>query len=129
MKKILTEAAAVGNAIGRALAFRGRDKWAYYPGSSWQNMLFEGGYSFETPPPQVTPQGIKPYPRTGAFGARPTHVAPMAAKPARCRLRSWCQRNSSSLWTLNHPSRWVTVRDHKRLHLHNFKLPQGFTVP
>ena len=66
MKKILTEAAAVGNAIGRALAFRGRDKWAYYPGSSWQNMLFEGGYSFETPPPQVTPQGIKPYPRTDA---------------------------------------------------------------
>ena len=66
MKKILTEAAAVGNATGRALPFRGRDKWAYYPGSSWQNMLFEGGYSFETPRPQVTPQGIKPYPRTGA---------------------------------------------------------------
>jgi hypothetical protein len=29
-------------------------------------MLFPGGYTFETPPPEVTPEGIKPYPPTGA---------------------------------------------------------------
>ncbi len=39
----------------------------YYPGSAWQNSLWVGGYNFETPPPQVSPEGaIKPYPRTGA---------------------------------------------------------------
>jgi len=66
MKTILTEAAAVGNATGRALTFRGFEKWAYYPRSSWQNMLFEGGYTFETSPPMVTPAGIKPFSPTGA---------------------------------------------------------------
>ena len=36
MKRILIEAAAVGNATARALAFRGRDEASYiYPGSSW----------------------------------------------------------------------------------------------
>ena len=29
-------------------------------------MLFGGGYLFETPIPEVTPEGIKPYPPTGA---------------------------------------------------------------
>jgi hypothetical protein len=37
----------------------------YYPGSGWQNMLFEVGYEFETPIPLVTPQGVKPFPPTG----------------------------------------------------------------
>jgi hypothetical protein len=66
MRRILTDAAAVGNATGRTLCFRFREKWAYYPRSSWQNMLFEGGYGFETPPPLVTPEGIEPLPPTGA---------------------------------------------------------------
>ena len=68
MKAILTEAASVGNAIGRAFNFRPReaDDWAYYPGSAWCNMLFQGGYTFETPPPLVTAEGIKPFPPTGA---------------------------------------------------------------
>src|SRR5580698_8255552 len=36
MKKILTEAVAVGNATARALTFRSRDEASYiYPGSSW----------------------------------------------------------------------------------------------
>jgi hypothetical protein len=36
MKRILIEAAAVGNATARALAFRSRDEASYiYPGSSW----------------------------------------------------------------------------------------------
>ena len=28
-------------------------------------MLFVGGYDFETPPPLVTKEGIKPFPPTG----------------------------------------------------------------
>jgi hypothetical protein len=70
MKKILTDAAAVGSAAGRTLNWRfslAHPDWAYYPGSSWGNMLFEGGYNFETPPPQFTKKGMfKPYPPTGA---------------------------------------------------------------
>jgi hypothetical protein len=69
MRGILAQAADVGNATGRALnfAFRGtpEEDFAYYPGSNWYNMLFLGGYSFDTPPPAVTPEGIKPYPPVG----------------------------------------------------------------
>jgi len=70
MKKILTEAAAVASATVRAFNFRPRAKvaeeeWAYYPESSWYNWLFQGGYTFSTPPPAVTKKGIKPYPPTG----------------------------------------------------------------
>jgi hypothetical protein len=70
MKKILTDAAAVGNAAGRALNWRfmvGHPDWAYYPGSKWGNMLFEGGAFFETPPPLFTKEGMfNPLPPTGA---------------------------------------------------------------
>jgi hypothetical protein len=70
MKKILTDAAAVGNAAGRALNWRfsqAHPDWAYYPGSNWGNMLFEGGAFFETPPPLFTTEGMfKPFPPTGA---------------------------------------------------------------
>jgi hypothetical protein len=66
MKKILTDAANVGNATGRTLCFRFREKWAFYPKSSWQNPLFEGGYGFETPPPLITKDGVQPFPPTGA---------------------------------------------------------------
>ena len=68
MRKILTEAAAVGNAAGRALNWRSAEYpgWAYYPGSMWGNMLWQGGYNFETPPPLITREGFKPFPPTGA---------------------------------------------------------------
>ena len=67
MKKILNDAASVACATGRALnwRFRDEDNWAFYPGSAWYNMLFEGGSDFETRPPEVTKEGIKPYPPTG----------------------------------------------------------------
>ncbi|MGC1965367.1 MAG: DUF1214 domain-containing protein, partial [Candidatus Acidiferrales bacterium] len=46
MKKILTEAAAVGNATSRAILYRSRMKEAYfYPGSAWVT-TFAGGYEF-----------------------------------------------------------------------------------
>jgi hypothetical protein len=69
MRKILTDAAAVGNAAGRVLNWRPSDNlnWAYYPGSSWTNMLWQGGANFETPPPMITKEGFfKPFPPTGA---------------------------------------------------------------
>ncbi|MGB7435069.1 MAG: DUF1254 domain-containing protein [Candidatus Acidiferrum sp.] len=68
MKKILTDAAAIGTATGRTLNWRGREAegFFYYPGSAWTNYLFVGGYNFETPPPQVSSTGVAtPYPPTG----------------------------------------------------------------
>ena len=67
MRGILADAASVAQATGRALNYRFRDEdgWAFYPGSAWYNMLFEGGSGFETPPPAVTKDGIEPYPPTG----------------------------------------------------------------
>lgn len=50
MKKILAEAAAVGDATARAIAFSMRQKEAYYyADSSWQ-LPFVGGYKFQTQP-------------------------------------------------------------------------------
>lgn len=50
MKKILTEAAAVGDATARAIAFHNRQRDAYYyPNSNWQ-LPFIGGYKFQTAP-------------------------------------------------------------------------------
>ncbi|MGD9720540.1 MAG: DUF1254 domain-containing protein [Pirellulales bacterium] len=70
MKKILSDAAAVGNAAGRSLNWRSavsHPDWAYYPGSMWSSMLWEGGAFFETPPPEFTKDGMfKPLPATGA---------------------------------------------------------------
>jgi hypothetical protein len=69
MKKILADAAAVGNAVGRSLNWRfmGHPDWSYYPGSMWGSMLWEGGAFFETPPPLFTKEGMfEPLPATGA---------------------------------------------------------------
>ncbi len=50
MKKILTEAAAVGDATARAILFHTRDKDAYYyENSNWQRG-FTGGYNFQSQP-------------------------------------------------------------------------------
>src|SRR5262245_22523761 len=48
MKKILSEAAAVGSATSRALAFRPRNKEAFlYPNSAWCTAFVGGSYLFE----------------------------------------------------------------------------------
>jgi hypothetical protein len=48
MRKILTDAAAVGNAAGRALNWRPRESlgWAYYPGSMWAKHAVAGWLQF-----------------------------------------------------------------------------------
>lgn len=69
MKKILSDAAAVGQATGRALNWRyamDHPEWAYYEGSHWGNMLWESGAFFETPPPVFEKGVFKPLPPTGA---------------------------------------------------------------
>lgn len=69
MKKILTEAAAVGQATGRVLNWRPFEihpEWRYYEGSMWGSMLWEGGAFFETPPPAFRDGGFEPLPPTGA---------------------------------------------------------------
>ncbi len=66
MKKTITDALALGNATARSLFMNPREAdWYYYPGSSWLNFLFVTGYQFETPIPEITPEGAKPFPPTG----------------------------------------------------------------
>jgi hypothetical protein len=89
MKKILTDAVAVASATARMLNMSPRESegYDYYPGSSWTNMLFVGGYEFETPPPMVTKDGIKPFPNTGArtLNARTTFfIGYTGITPAMC---------------------------------------------
>ena len=69
MKRILSDAAAAGQAFGRSLNWQfaeAQPDWAYYEGSHWGNMLFEGGAFFETPPPPFEDGVFKPLPPTGA---------------------------------------------------------------
>lgn len=70
MRKILTAAVATGNAAARVLSIRPREaeEFRYYKESDslWTNQLFVGGYEFLTPPPDVTKEGVRPYPNDGA---------------------------------------------------------------
>jgi hypothetical protein len=69
MRKILTDAIGIANAAGRTVAFRPRESegFGYYsPTSKWLNPLFVGGYDFTRPPPDITKEGVKPYPASGA---------------------------------------------------------------
>ena len=51
MKKILTEAVAVGNAAARALVFKSREEGAYlYPDSAWFTCFIGGSYEFLSQP-------------------------------------------------------------------------------
>jgi len=69
MRRILGEAVAAGNATARTIALRPRkDEGFYYYADTptWFNPLFRGGYEFQTPPPRITPDGVEPFPDTGA---------------------------------------------------------------
>ena len=70
MRKILEKAAVVGNAASRTLGMGAHptDRWRFYEDSSaWWNMLFEGGYQFMNPPPEILADGsVKQTPNRGA---------------------------------------------------------------
>jgi len=66
LKKLMNEALALANASSRTLFMSPRDpSWYYYPDSAWFNYLFQTGYEFETPIPEITREGVKPFPPTG----------------------------------------------------------------
>lgn len=66
MKRIMSEALALANASSRTIFMSPRDpSWFYYPGSAWSNLLFQTGYQFETPIPEITREGVKLHPPTG----------------------------------------------------------------
>jgi hypothetical protein len=69
MKKILTDAIALGNAMARStgIAPRAHEGFAYYDDkSAWSCPLFVGGFDFLNPPPLITKAGVKPFPGDGA---------------------------------------------------------------
>ncbi len=69
LRRILDEAVAVGNAASRTLGMGASptEGFRYYEGdTAWWNMLFVGGFEFTNPPPEITPEGVKPYPNQGA---------------------------------------------------------------
>ena len=69
-KEILNKAVSVANAYSRtaALGALPNNKFRYYDDkSSWWNPLFDGGYLFMTPPPEIGKDGtIIPYEKDGA---------------------------------------------------------------
>jgi hypothetical protein len=68
MRKILEDAVVVGNATARTVTFAARPEegFTFYPNSLWQSALFVGGYQFLDPPPEITADGVVPYPSDGA---------------------------------------------------------------
>jgi hypothetical protein len=69
LRKILDEAVAVGNAASRTLGMGAHptEGFRYYEDdSAWWISLWVGGFDFTNPPPEITPEGIKPYPNKGA---------------------------------------------------------------
>lgn len=76
MKRILTEAVAVGNATARANLFRTRLKQAYlYPGSAWIECFIGGSYEFLSQP------GVRNLDSRSLFFYYATGITPaMAAK-------------------------------------------------
>ncbi|MGD8168111.1 DUF1254 domain-containing protein [Herbiconiux sp. P16] len=93
LRAILDDAAAVGNAASRMVAVGAHptDGFRYYDdsGSQWWNMLFEGGFEFLNPPPLVTPDGVEPFPDSGA---RKLHSRTSMFYAATCITPAMCMR-------------------------------------
>jgi hypothetical protein len=66
LRAILEDAAATGNAASRMVGMGAHpdDRWRYYDEpSAWWNPLFEGGFEFLDPPPEIAADGtVEPYP-------------------------------------------------------------------
>ena len=76
MKKILTEAAAAGDATGRALAYRSREKAAYFFDNRQWKRAFIGGYKFEWQPgvPNLDASAMFFFAATGVTPAMDTQI-------------------------------------------------------
>ena len=76
IKKILTEAAAVGDATGRALAYRSREKSAYFFDNRQWKRAFIGGYKFEWQPgvPNLDAAAMFFFVATGVTPAMDTQI-------------------------------------------------------
>jgi hypothetical protein len=75
MRAILESAVAFGNAASRTLGTGAhpRNEFRYYDSTSaWWNMLFEGGYEFQTPPPTILADGSVE--QSESKGARHLHA-------------------------------------------------------
>ena len=91
MRKILTEAAQVGDATARAIAFSTRQKEAlYYEGSAWQ-LPFIGGYKFQTQP-DVLNMDAYIYYYFMATGVTPAMEAKMVGKGSQY---AWTARDAN----------------------------------
>jgi hypothetical protein len=70
LRTILDDAVAVGNAAARTVGMGAHpdDSFRYYEDgeSAWWNMLFVGGFEFTNPPPNITADGVQPFPNKGA---------------------------------------------------------------
>ncbi len=79
MRQILAEAAAVGNATARAIAFNTRDKKAYYyPNSAWKMWWIDNDYEF-SPGGVLNPDGRTQYFYVGT-GSSPVWTVQMVGK-------------------------------------------------
>ena len=94
MKKILAEAAAVGDATARAVSFHGRDRDGYYyADSNWQ-LPFVGGYKFQSQPGVLNldgsifyyfmATGVTPVMEVNMIGRGHSTPGPAAMRPATC---------------------------------------------
>jgi hypothetical protein len=70
MRKILADGAVLGNAASRTVGIGARpsEGFVFYSDtkSSWSNPLFVGGSEFMNPPAEITKEGVRPFPNTGA---------------------------------------------------------------
>jgi hypothetical protein len=92
LRRILDDAVAVGNAASRTLGMGASptEGFRYYEGETgWFNGLFVGGFEFTNPPPEITPEGIKPYPNKGA---RRLHSRTWMFYIATCITPAMCMR-------------------------------------
>jgi hypothetical protein len=92
LRKILDEAVAVGNAASRTVGMGASptEAFRYYDGdTAWWNMLFVGGFEFTNPPPEITPEGVRPYPNQGA---RRLHSRTSMFYTATCITPAMCMR-------------------------------------
>jgi hypothetical protein len=94
LRKILDEAAGVGNAAARTVGMGASptESFRYYDSdSAWWNMLFVGGFEFTNPPPEITADGVQPYPNKGA---RRLHSRTSMFYTATCITPAMCMRLS-----------------------------------